>query len=80
MQAVEVKSIRVNSEPQYAADLDSWYLDTQMEVGDYSEYRSAPNLVTYDGHLYGKSCWNSDRMVVVYSTAMARRYAREVKR
>ncbi len=76
-EAVEVKSVRITSNA-YDADLQAWYADSPMHVGDFAEYRSFPNLVTFDGRLYGKSCWNSDRMVVVYCTLMANQYAKEV--
>lgn len=78
---VETKTFAVKNKGGYRCQWTGmiFCLTMDMEEGVYTEYKSFPNLVDYDGRRYGKSAWNSDTMEVVYTTAAASNYATEVK-
>ena len=44
---------------------ETW-LGVRMVTGDYDEYRSLPNRVTYRGVRFIKAGWNSDSMMASY--------------
>jgi len=38
----------------------------QLDVADYMDFIRSPHAIEYDGQVYGRSGWNSDRHVVYY--------------
>jgi len=38
----------------------------QIDVADYIDFIRKPHAIEYDGELYGRSGWNSDRHVAYY--------------
>ena len=40
----------------------------QLDVADYVDFIRSPHAIEYDGDVYGRSGWNSDRHVVYYRT------------
>ncbi|MHC4296473.1 MAG: hypothetical protein ACYS7Y_04160 [Planctomycetota bacterium] len=79
--AVETKTYAVKNTGGYHCRVtgQNFCLTMDMEEGTYTEYKSFPNLVDYDGRRYGKSAWNSDTMEVVYTTGAVSNYATEAK-
>ena len=39
-----------------------------IDVADYIDYIRTPHAIEYDGEIYGRSGWNSDKHVVYYRT------------
>ena len=50
---------------------DFTILTVAMESDDYREYARLPNVIEYDGQLFGKSCWNSDVYRAYYRSDMS---------
>jgi hypothetical protein len=38
----------------------------QLDVADYIDFIRKPHAIEYDGEIYGRSGWNSDRHVAYY--------------
>jgi len=39
-----------------------------LDVADYIDFIRTPHAIEYDGEIYGRSGWNSDKHVVYYRT------------
>jgi len=39
-----------------------------LDVADYVDFIRSPHAIEYDGEVYGRSGWNSDRHVAYYRT------------
>ena len=61
-------------------DLSDWYVGSNrfvvLECGDYDAFRSLPRAVVYDGEVYARTGWNSDRREVYYSNKMKVAYSK----
>jgi hypothetical protein len=62
--ATPVKGVTIQSHETLPDDVKVIH----TSVGDYTEYKQLPKVVWYDDCLYGKTGWNSDRMVAYYRT------------
>lgn len=45
---------------------------------DYETFKHLPNVVEYDGRLFGKSCFDSDHHIAVYLTSHVLKYTKVV--
>jgi len=47
-----------------------------IDVADYAGFARSPHAIEYDGELYGRSGWNSDRYEVYYRSDRIAAYSR----
>lgn len=43
---------------------DIWF--AECDCNDYDHYKSLPNVIEAQGHVLGKSAWNSERNIAYY--------------
>ena len=63
---MQAKAIENAITVRSAATLPDGVKIVELDVADYVDFIRKPQAIEYDGEIYGRSGWNSDRHVAYY--------------